>query len=218
MNQIKTIDLGFMEYQQAWDFQKKYHYRVAHELEPDTLIFVEHESVYTFGKNANQENLLDSASRNVKIFNTERGGEITYHGPGQLVCYPIINLKNYKKSVSWYMRSLEKVLIDTLLYFDIIAERKKGLTGVWVKNEKIGAQGVRMSRWVTMHGFALNVNTDLKFFDNIIPCGIQDFGVTSIEKIIGEKQDLSLIKDKVIESFCKVFQIDYNIAKVLCQN
>tara|TARA_B100000965_G_scaffold396722_2_gene412071 strand:+ start:1293 stop:1949 length:657 start_codon:yes stop_codon:yes gene_type:complete len=218
MNQIKTIDLGFMEYQQAWDFQKKYHYRVVHELEPDTLIFVEHESVYTFGKNANQENLLDSASRNVKIFNTERGGEITYHGPGQLVCYPIINLKNYKKSVSWYMRSLEKVLIDTLLYFDIIAERKKGLTGVWVKNEKIGAQGVRMSRWVTMHGFALNVNTDLKFFDNIIPCGIQDFGVTSIEKIIGEKQDLSLIKDKVIESFCEVFQIDYNIAKVLCQN
>lgn len=218
MNQIKTIDLGFMKYQNAWDLQKKYHYKVLHELELDTLIFVEHESVYTFGKNANNDNLLSSASKDVKVFNTERGGEVTYHGPGQLVCYPIINLKNYKKSVSWYMRSLEKVLIDALLHFDIIAQTKKGLTGVWVKNEKIGAQGVRMSRWVTMHGFALNVNTDLSFFDNIIPCGIKDFGVTSIEKILGEKQDLSLIKDKVIESFCKIFNVDCKKAKILCQN
>ena len=138
---------------------------------------------------------------------TERGGEITYHGPGQIVCYPILNLKNFKQSVTWYMRALEEVIIETLKLLNIKATRKDGLTGVWVKDEKIGAQGVRMTKWVTMHGFALNVNTDLRFFNDIIPCGIKDFGVTSIEKIIGKEQDLSLVKEHILISFAKVFNI-----------
>ena len=173
----------------------------------DSIIFVEHDSVYTFGKNSDKSNLLVSKDSKIKIYETERGGEITYHGPGQIVCYPILNLKNFKQSVTWYMRALEEVIIETLKLFNIKATRKDGLTGVWVKDEKIGAQGVRMTKWVTMHGFALNVNTDLRFFNDIIPCGIKDFGVTSIEKIIGKEQDLSLVKEHILISFAKVFNI-----------
>ncbi len=173
----------------------------------DSIIFVEHDSVYTFGKNSDKSNLLVSKDSKIKIYETERGGEITYHGPGQIVCYPILNLKNFKQSVTWYMRALEEVIIETLKLFKIKATRKDGLTGVWVKDKKIGAQGVRMTKWVTMHGFALNVNTDLRFFNDIIPCGIKDFGVTSIEKIIGKEQDLSLVKEHILISFAKVFNI-----------
>ena len=131
--------------------------------------------------------MLQSAPSDAKVFHIERGGDITYHGPGQIVVYPILDLNRYKKSISWYMRTLEKVIIATLSDFGIDANIKKGLTGVWVADEKIGAQGVRISRWVTMHGFALNVNTDLKYFSGIIPCGIFEYGVTSMEKIIGKK-------------------------------
>ena len=145
--------------------------------------------------------------KNIKVFNIERGGDITFHGPGQIVGYPIIDLKRYNKSVSWYMRSLEKVLIDTLSTFNIVGKIKEGLTGVWVGDEKIGAQGVRISRWVTMHGFALNVNTDLTYFDGIIPCGIFEYGVTSMEKILGEKQNISLIKNRITQSFNYRFKV-----------
>ena len=157
-----------------------------------------------FIDNLRREIADDSYESIVRI---ERGGEITYHGPGQIVCYPILNLKNFKQSVTWYMRALEEVIIETLKLFNIKATRKDGLTGVWVKDKKIGAQGVRMTKWVTMHGFALNVNTDLRFFNDIIPCGIKDFGVTSIEKIIGKEQDLSLVKEHILISFAKVFNI-----------
>ena len=207
MNRIKIIDLGFLDYKNSWNFQKELQKKVLNGDCLDSIIFVEHDSVYTFGKNSDKSNLLVSKDSKIKIYETERGGEITYHGPGQIVCYPILNLKNFKQSVTWYMRALEEVIIETLKLFNIKAIRKDGLTGVWVKDEKIGAQGVRMTKWVTMHGFALNVNTDLRFFNDIIPCGIKDFGVTSIEKIIGKEQDLSLVKEHILISFAKVFNI-----------
>ena len=207
MNRIKIIDLGFLDYKNSWNYQKELQKKVLIGDCSDSIIFVEHDSVYTFGKNSDKSNLLASKDSKIKIYETERGGEITYHGPGQIVCYPILNLKNFKQSVTWYMRALEEVIIETLKLFNIKASRKDGLTGVWVKDEKIGAQGVRMTRWVTMHGFALNVNTDLRYFNDIIPCGIKDFGVTSIEKIIGKEQDLSLVKEHILISFAKVFNI-----------
>ena len=207
MNRIKIIDLGFLDYKNSWNYQKELQKKVLIGNCSDSIIFVEHDSVYTFGKNSDKSNLLVSKDSKIKIYETERGGEITYHGPGQIVCYPILNLKNFKQSVTWYMRALEEVIIETLKLFNIKATRKDGLTGVWVKDEKIGAQGVRMTKWVTMHGFALNVNTDLRFFNDIIPCGIKDFGVTSIEKIIGKEQDLSLVKEHILISFAKVFNI-----------
>ena len=165
------------------------------------LIIVEHEPVYTLGKNANDNHLLQSASEEIQVFRIERGGDITFHGPGQIVVYPILDLNRFVKSVSWYMRTLEKIIIDTLSDFEIKAGLKDGLTGVWVGNEKIGAQGVRISRWVTMHGLALNVNTDLRYFDGIIPCGIFDYGVTSMEKLMGRKQDFNKVKNTIIKYF-----------------
>lgn len=190
-----------MSYNSAWDIQKEYHKKVVSGKEPDTLIIVEHEPVYTLGKNANDNHLLQSASEEIQVFRIERGGDITFHGPGQIVVYPILDLNRFVKSVSWYMRTLEKIIIDTLSDFEIKAELKDALTGVWVGDEKIGAQGVRISRWVTMHGLALNVNTDLRYFDGIIPCGIFDYGVTSMEKLMGSKQDINKVKNTIIKYF-----------------
>ena len=198
---MNILDLGRMSYNSAWDIQKEYHKKVVSGKEPDTLIIVEHEPVYTLGKNANDNHLLQSASEEIQVFRIERGGDITFHGPGQIVVYPILDLNRFVKSVSWYMRTLEKIIIDTLSDFEIKAELKDGLTGVWVGDEKIGAQGVRISRWVTMHGLALNVNTDLRYFDGIIPCGIFDYGVTSMEKLMGSKQDINKVKNTIIKYF-----------------
>ncbi|MBL50839.1 MAG: octanoyltransferase [Candidatus Marinimicrobia bacterium] len=198
---IIVKDLGYCSYQSAWDFQKKMHQRRIDGEIDDTLILVEHEPVYTLGKNADENHLLQSRDDSVDVFHIERGGDITFHGPGQIVGYPIIDLSNYQKSVTWYMRTLEQLLINVLGQFRIIAKRIEGLTGVWVDDEKIGAQGVRISRWVTMHGFALNVNPDLSFYEGIIPCGIFDHGVTSMENVLGKKQDINLVKDIVIETF-----------------
>ena len=141
------------------------------------------------------------------MFHIERGGDITFHGPGQIVGYPIMDLHNYKMSISWYMRALEEVIIRSVDKFGISADRKDGLTGVWVEDEKIAALGVRISRWVTMHGFALNVNTDLTYYDSIIPCGIFDYGITSMEHILGEKQNMSKIKSILSAVFLDVFQL-----------
>ena len=198
---MNILDLGRMSYNSAWDIQKEYHKKVVSGKEPDTLIIVEHEPVYTLGKNANDNHLLQSASEEIQVFRIERGGDITFHGPGQIVVYPILDLNRFVKSVSWYMRTLEKIIIDTLSDFEIKAELKDGLTGVWVGDEKIGAQGVRISRWVTMHGLALNVNTDLRYFDGIIPCGIFDYGVTSMEKLMGRKQNINKVKNTIIKYF-----------------
>tara|TARA_Y100001970_G_C13804484_1_gene636736 strand:- start:106 stop:663 length:558 start_codon:yes stop_codon:yes gene_type:complete len=178
--------------------------RINKEID-DFLILVEHNPVYTLGKNADTNHLLQGRDLSVDVFNVERGGDITFHGPGQLVGYPILDLTNYKKSVSWYMRSLEQLTIDVLGEFGIKANRIKGLTGVWVGDEKIAAQGVQLSRWVTMHGFSLNVNPDLSFYDGIIPCGIFDYGVTSLERLLGSTQKMKKVKSLVIDKFNQIF-------------
>ncbi|MDP6500193.1 MAG: lipoyl(octanoyl) transferase LipB [Candidatus Marinimicrobia bacterium] len=198
-------DLGLSPYQQTWDLQKKLQSRrIKNEIE-DTVLLVEHEPVYTFGKNADDNHLLQNYPDDVNIFHIERGGDITFHGPGQLVGYPIIDLHNYKMSISWFMRSLEDIIINTLMHYDIAANRKEGLTGVWVKDEKIAALGVRISRWVTMHGFALNVNTQLHYYDSIIPCGIFEYGVTSMEKVLSKEIDMDEVKHVLIQQFENIF-------------
>ena len=207
ITELEVRDLGLMSYQKVLDIQKEAQVRRLKGEIKDTIILVEHDPVYTFGKNANENHLLQNRDESVDVYKTERGGDITFHGPGQLVCYPIIDLSNYQKSVTWYMRTLEQITIDVLEQFNIIAKRIQGLTGVWVGDEKIAAQGVRISRWVTMHGFALNVNPDLKFYDGIIPCGIFDHGVTSMEELLGETQQIDLVKDKVVEVFCQYFNV-----------
>ena len=204
-DQILVQNIGRKSYKAVWDLQKEMQQQRINGNIEDTLILVEHDPVYTLGKNANEDHLLQSRDESIDVFNIERGGDITFHGPGQLVVYPILDLSNYKKSVSWYMRTLEQVLIDTLIEFKIIAQRNEGLTGVWVGDEKIAALGVRISRWVTMHGFSLNVNPDLSFYDGIIPCGIFDHGVTSMEQLLGETQNNDNVKNMVIEKFNKCF-------------
>ena len=202
---IFVKDLGIRSYQEVWDLQKDFQKKRIEKRLDDTLILVEHEPVYTLGKNANKNHLLQSRDRSVNVYDIERGGDITFHGPGQLVGYPIIDLSYYRRSVSWYMRRLEQLAIDVLKDFGISASRIKGLTGVWVGEEKIAAQGVRISRWVTMHGFSLNVNPDLSFYDGIIPCGIFDHGITSMEELLGSAQDMDDVKAMVVEKFNNLF-------------
>ena len=202
---IFVKDLGIRSYQEVWDLQKDFQKKRIEKRLDDTLILVDHEPVYTLGKNANKAHLLQSRDRSVNVFDIERGGDITFHGPGQLVGYPIIDLSHYRRSVSWYMRRLEQLAIDVLKDFGISASRIKGLTGVWVGEEKIAAQGVRISRWVTMHGFSLNVNPDLSFYDGIIPCGIFDHGITSMEELLGSAQDMEDVKAMVVEKFNNLF-------------
>lgn len=202
---IFVKDLGIRSYQEVWDLQKDFQKKRIEKRLDDTLILVEHEPVYTLGKNANKNHLLQSRDRSINVYDIERGGDITFHGPGQLVGYPIIDLSYYRRSVSWYMRRLEQLAIDVLKDFGISASRIKGLTGVWVGEEKIAAQGVRISRWVTMHGFSLNVNPDLSFYDGIIPCGIFDYGITSMEELLGSAQDMDDVKAMVVEKFNNLF-------------
>jgi len=176
---------------------------------PDTLLLLEHPHVITLGRAANRANVLvdfaDRVEQSVELFETGRGGDVTYHGPGQLVGYPIINLAPDRCDVRRYMRDIEEVLIRTAADFDVAAGRVAGLTGVWVGNEKLAAIGVRISRWVTMHGFALNVTTKLDYFRLIIPCGIADHGVTSLERILGMSLDMRDVARKVIRHFGEVF-------------
>ena len=202
---ILIQDLGFKKYKSALSLQKKLQkQRIAGNTQ-DTLILVEHEPVYTLGKNANKHHLLQSRDKSVEVHKIERGGDVTFHGPGQLVGYPILDLRNYKKSVSWYMRTLEELTIRVLKEFDIKGSRIKGLTGVWVGNKKIAAQGVRISRWVTMHGFSINVCPQLSYYDGIIPCGIFDYDVTSMEECLNKKLSVKKIKNSVSEIFLELF-------------
>ena len=202
---ILIQDLGFKKYKSVLSLQKKLQkQRIAGNTQ-DTLILVEHEPVYTLGKNANKHHLLQSRDKSVEVHKIERGGDVTFHGPGQLVGYPILDLRNYKKSVSWYMRTLEELTIRVLKEFDIKGSRIKGLTGVWVENKKIAAQGVRISRWVTMHGFSINVCPQLSYYDGIIPCGIFDYDVTSMEECLNKKLSVKKIKNSVAEIFLELF-------------
>ena len=202
---VNVMDLGKRPYEEVWNLQKDLQQKRINKEIDDVLILVEHDPVYTLGKNADVNHLLQSRDRSIDVFNIERGGDITFHGPGQLVGYPILDLANYNKSVSWYMRSLEQLTIEVLKEFGILANRVEGLTGVWVGDEKIAAQGVRLSRWVSMHGFSLNVNPDLSFYDGIIPCGIFDRGVTSIQQLLGITQKMAKVKSLVINKFDQIF-------------
>ena len=212
IHNIDILDLGLKSYQESWNFQKEMLKKRSNNEINDTLIFVEHEPVFTLGKNANENHILQNYPENIKTFHVERGGDVTYHGPGQLVGYPIIDLRNYKKSISWYMRSLEQVIIETLLDFDIQSERKNGLTGVWYKNEKIAALGVRVSKWITMHGFSLNIDPDLNNYNSIIPCGIFEYGVTSMSNILNKNINLGSVKNSLKIKFLDQFNIK-NIEK-----
>ena len=176
---------------------------------PDTLLLLEHPHAYTLGRNAKRENLLISEERLVQLgaqlFETDRGGDITYHGPGQLVGYPIFDLAQHRRDIAWFMRSLEAVFIGVARDFGIDAARIAGAPGVWVGNDKLVAMGVHISRWVTSHGFAFNVNADLRYFDYIVPCGLRDKGVTSLAKRLGRPVEMDRVMEHVIEQFGKVF-------------
>ena len=205
-DKINFIYLGKQEYHSTWLLQKKLHELRKQDKIPDVVLLLEHNNVYTFGKNADKDFLLDT-HLDAEVFQTDRGGQVTYHGPGQLVGYPIINLKNYKKSITWFMRSLEQVIINTLNSFNIVSERKESLPGVWVEDEKICAMGIRIAQWVTMHGFALNIDPEMEYFDGMIPCGILDCGVTSMK--IQKKHFVGLedVIDVLIKEFNLVFKL-----------
>jgi len=211
--------LGRVEYAEALRLQRRrVAQRKAGEI-PDTLLLLEHPHVYTLGRSARSENLLASAAallaRGAQVFETDRGGDVTYHGPGQLVGYPIFDLAQHRRDVSWYMRSLEEVLIGVARDFGIEAQRLEGAPGVWVGENKLVAMGVHVSRWVTSHGFAFNVNTDLEYFAWIVPCGLRDKGVTSLEKLLGRRVEMDAVTERVVERFAEVFGVELRKAEGL---
>ena len=213
MDSFSAFWLGTQPYNEIWKLQQKLHNEIVDKFIGDVVLLLEHPHVYTLGKNANSNHLLPSYPKDADVIAIDRGGDITYHGPGQLVGYPIINLKNYKKSISWYMRTLEEIIICTLKDIGIVSSRRERLPGVWVDDEKICAFGVRMAKWVTMHGFALNLNPDLTFFDGIIPCGIFECGVTSIEELLDidlSIQDLAYkVSNNCVNCFNNVLTEDF---------
>ena len=228
--QIKFIDLGTMDYKEAWDFQqnlfdeiveikKKNRKNNTNIKTPNYFLFVEHPHVYTLGKSGNLSNLLidenQLKNKNASFYKINRGGDITYHGPGQIVGYPILDLENFFTDIHKYLRFLEQTVIQTLDNFGIKGERNDGKTGVWIDIDtpfpkKICAMGVRASRWVTMHGFALNVNVDLDYFNNIIPCGLTDNVVTSINKELNQYEtDITEIKNVLKSCFSETFNSEF---------
>ncbi len=210
--QLRVIDLGQQSYQPVWDLQRRLQRQRIDQEIADTLLFVEHRPVYTIGKNGSDLHVIASESflkeRGIEVIHVDRGGDVTYHGPGQLVGYPIFDLHQHQQSVSWYMRQLEAVFIDALSHWGIVGRREDEFTGVWVGTEKILAIGVRISRWVTMHGFAFNVSTDLNDFGGIIPCGIFHKGVTSLRNLLGKEVSLEEVQPVVQRSFMKVFEFE----------
>ena len=211
MNQLLVINLGRTRYAEAWNLQRKiFSARLANRI-PDVLLLTEHEPVYTLGKGADANHLLagevELHERKIDLFNIDRGGDVTYHGPGQLVGYPILNLNTYYLDIHRYLRDIEEVLIRTTKDFGIEAERSEGYTGVWVKNDKIAAIGVKVSRWITMHGFAFNANTDLSYFDRIIPCVIFHKGVTSLRVLRGHEVIMTDVENAVVGNFESVFSV-----------
>ncbi len=218
---IKPVDWGLIEYNQAWKEQESIFAetisRKIQELETENyLIFCEHPHVYTLGKSGDEQNLLlnyiQLQANNAQFVHTNRGGDITYHGPGQIVGYPIFDLANFGIGLKEYINRIEASIIELLQQYNIRSERLEGATGVWLDTgtkqaRKICAIGVRSSRYVTMHGFALNINTDLAYFGHINPCGFTDKGVTSLEQELGEKQDMNMVKSALLEIFQKKFSI-----------
>ena len=208
---LELLDAGITDYHKAWEFQKKIFNQVVNDRSENYLILTEHNPVITIGKTGSFKNLLTEPahlkSRGIKIIEIDRGGDITFHGPGQIVGYPILDLFQFKKDIHWYLRNLEEVIIQTLRDFNIEGGRIPDLTGVWVKKKKICAIGVKVTRWVTMHGFALNVSTNLDYFNHIIPCGISDHGVTSIFDQIGNISDQKDVIKSLYHNFAEVFEI-----------
>tara|TARA_B100000767_G_scaffold154637_1_gene145464 strand:+ start:14490 stop:15185 length:696 start_codon:yes stop_codon:yes gene_type:complete len=224
-NSIIIHDLGLLEYEDALKYQLKlFNEIVSNKISnrrnktkiqtKNHLVFVEHNSVYTLGKSGEINNLLinqqDLDNKKIKFYKTNRGGDITYHGPGQIVCYPILDLDNFFTDIHKYLRFLEETVILTLEDYGINGSRSQNETGVWLDPNspdarKICALGVKASRWVTMHGLALNVNNDLSFFNHIIPCGIKNKSITSISKECKKNIEMELVKEKIINNFLKVF-------------
>jgi lipoyl(octanoyl) transferase len=211
--------LGLTSYAEAHLLQEEIHERRKNNDIPDNLLLLEHDHVITLGRAANRANVLIDDQRRtelgVGIFETGRGGDVTYHGPGQLVGYPIIKLAPDRCDVRKYVRDLEEVLIRTAGDFWIEAGRINGLTGVWVGKEKLAAIGVRIARWVSMHGFAFNISTDLNYFDLIVPCGIKDHSVTSLEKILRAPLEMESVASSVTRHFGEVFQRQMVIATAI---
>lgn len=226
--QIIVHDLGLVDYQDALDYQFKLFNQIIDiklknrknntKIETDNhLIFVEHPNVYTLGKSGDINNLLlnknELDDKKIQFFNTNRGGDITCHGPGQIVCYPILDLDNFFTDIHKYLRFLEETIIRTLNDFGIVSERSQNETGVWIDSDlvfsrKICAMGVKASRWVTMHGLALNVNNDLSYFENIIPCGISNKSVTSIQKETGRNISLNQVTKIITQHFIEIFSAE----------
>lgn len=230
MKKIHLIELGVKDYKETWDFQeKKFQHIIDIKVDnrrnnkttptPNYFIFVEHPHVYTLGKSGDIKNLLlneqQLKEKGATFYKINRGGDITYHGPGQIVGYPILDLDNFFTDIHKYLRFLEEVIIKTLAEYGLTTTRSEGETGVWLDvgtpfARKICAMGVRTSRWVTMHGFALNVNTDLGYFDNIVPCGIRDKSVTSLEAELNRKVPLAEVKEKIKKHFSYLFEGEFD--------
>lgn len=231
MQPIFLQDLGTKPYKEIWDYQeqllaencaiKKAQFlneENAHSLSTKNyFLLVEHNPVFTLGKNGNDKNVLVSPdflqSKGIDFYHINRGGDITFHGLGQIVGYPILDLEKFKPDLGWYLRNIEEVIIQTLMEYGIVADRSKGETGVWLdphiphKARKICAIGIKCSRWITMHGFALNVNTDLSYFNYIIPCGIENKQVTTLQKELGKYVSLLEVKKIIINKFEKIFNV-----------
>ena len=198
----KVQDLKRKNYQDTLKIQESLREQVLSNASHEYLILVEHEHVYTLGKNANSSNILNKAC---DIIQTDRGGDVTYHGPGQLVAYPIINLKKRKIGVKSYVKMIEQLISNTLMYYGLETHVPIKETGVWVEDKKIASIGIHVSRGVTMHGLAVNINTDLSYFDNIISCGIEGVKMTTIDKELGKKIAMNDIKKQLISNFNKIF-------------
>lgn len=203
-------DLGLIDYKEAWDLQKSVHQlRVENKID-DVLFLLEHPHTYTLGKIADKENLVGDkkylSDNKISVYEIDRGGDVTYHGPGQIVGYPIISLTNWKQDTHKYLRAIEEVIIKVCSEYSLAGSRVDKYTGVWIEDRKICAIGIKVSRWITMHGFAFNVNTDLNLFNGIIPCGISDKDVTSLNRELKKEIPLEEIKEKIIPSFMTEFE------------
>jgi lipoate-protein ligase B len=221
MNPCSIVDLGLIPYAEAWELQKRLVAARKADAIEDVLLFCEHPHVITLGRSGNRANLLASENvlrqKGVEFFATTRGGDITYHGPGQIVGYPILNLAAIRRDVVWYVRTLEDAMIRATTGLGIESHRLVGKTGLWVgetgAEEKLAAIGVHISRWVTSHGFAYNVATDLRYFEMIVPCGIADRKATSLEKLLGRRVLLEEIRPLLAKHVCEVFGLTIRTAE-----
>jgi lipoyl(octanoyl) transferase len=205
------FDCGIVDYQTAWIWQKSLQQeRINDPTIADALILLEHPPVYTLGTGSSLEFLkFDHLQTEYELYRVERGGEVTYHCPGQIVGYPVLNLRYHRQDLHWYLRQLEEVVIRALAHNNLPAKRIDGLTGVWVEGRKLAAIGVKVTKWVSMHGFALNVNPDLSGFDRIVPCGISDRAVGSMAEFIPDI-DPDLVRSQLVRSFAEVFDLQMN--------